>query len=91
MPSAGYSKKKTTSFSSKKNLKKKKKNAEKECYDILYMRNWKRNDTNELIYKTETDLQSELMVARGEEWGGGRDREFGINMYTLLYLKWCKV
>ena len=24
----------------------------------------------------------------GEGWGGGIDREFGINMYTLLYLKW---
>ena len=24
-------------------------------YDIAYMRNLKKNDTNELIYKTETD------------------------------------
>ena len=44
-------------------------NAEKEWYDILYTQNWKWDDTNELIYKTETDLQSELRVARGEEWG----------------------
>ena len=44
-------------------------NAEKEWYDILYTQNWKWDDTNELIYKTETDLQSELMVAGGEEWG----------------------
>ena len=28
------------------------------------------------------------MVTRGEGWGGGIDREFGIDMYTLLYLKW---
>ena len=28
------------------------------------------------------------MVARGEEWGERIVREFGINMYTLLYLKW---
>ena len=26
-------------------------------YDIPYMQNWKRNDTNELIYKTESDSQ----------------------------------
>ena len=28
------------------------------------MRNLKRYDTNELIYKTETDLENELMVVR---------------------------
>ena len=27
-------------------------------YDNPYMRNLKRNDTNELIYKTETDSQT---------------------------------
>ena len=27
-------------------------------YDIAYMWNLKRNDTNELIYKTETDSQT---------------------------------
>ena len=27
-------------------------------YDISYMQNLKRNDTNELIYKTETDSQT---------------------------------
>ena len=27
-------------------------------YDITYMGNLKRNDTNELIYKTETDSQT---------------------------------
>ena len=50
------------------------------------MWNLKRNDTNELIYKT--DLKNELMVARGEEQGEGIVREFENNMYTLLYLKW---
>ena len=27
-------------------------------YDIAYMRNLKKNDTNELIYKPETDSQT---------------------------------
>ena len=47
-----------------------------------------KNDTNELIYKTNniTDLVKEpLMVTMG----GKRERnwEFGIDTYTLLYLK----
>ena len=28
------------------------------------------------------------MVTRGEGWRGGIVREFGIGMYTLLYVKW---
>ena len=50
----------------------------------------KKNDTGEIIYKTETDSQTEneLAVARGEKQGEGIVREFEINMYTLLYLKW---
>ena len=28
------------------------------------------------------------IITRGEEWGEGMVREFGINMYTVLYLKW---
>ena len=28
------------------------------------------------------------MVTRGEGWGEGIVREFGIDKYTLLYLKW---
>ena len=27
------------------------------------------------------------MVSRGKRWGKGTVREFGIDMYTLLYLK----
>ena len=55
----------------------------------------KRNNTKELTYKTERDSQTEgtnLMVVRGQ--GGGKDgvegtiREFGMETYTLLYLKW---
>ena len=34
-----------------------------------------------------TDLENKLMVTRGE-WGEGILRELGIDMYTLLYLKW---
>ena len=46
--------------------------------------------TNEPIYKTKTDSDTEntLVVARGGGWGGGIVREFGIDMYTLLYLQW---
>ena len=53
------------------------------------MWNLKRNDTTELTYKTEIDLQNELMAARqGRIAGGGIVREMEIDMYTLLYLKW---
>ena len=53
------------------------------------MWNLKKNDTNELIYKTETDsdLENELMVSRGKGGEGRTDWESGIDMYTLLYLK----
>ena len=42
----------------------------------------KRNDTNELNYRTETDsdLQNKLTV--------GEVKEFGMDKYTLLCLKW---
>ena len=35
-----------------------------------------------------TDLESKLMVTRGEGCRGGIDWEFGIDMYKLLYLKY---
>ena len=37
------------------------------------MQNLKRNDTNELNYKTNrlTDLENELIVTRAEGWGKG--------------------
>ena len=37
-------------------------------YDIAYMWNLKENDTNELIYKTEIDIdvENEHMVTKGE-------------------------
>ena len=33
-------------------------------------------------------FENELMVTRGERQGEGIVMDFGINMYTLLYLKW---
>ena len=46
----------------------------------------KENDTNELIHKTETDPQTWSMNLwlPGVKCGS---KEFGIDMYTLLYLK----
>ena len=55
----------------------------------LTCKNLKRNNTNELIYKTETLTENELMVTWGEEQG----EEIGSLGLTcthssLLYLKW---
>ena len=55
--------------------------SEKILYDIPYMWNLKRNDTNELKKQRLTDLLNLRLL-------GERDGEFGINIYTLLYLKW---
>ena len=36
-----------------------------------------------------TDFESRLTVAKRERWErGGTDREFGIDIYTLLYMEW---
>ena len=53
----------------------------------------KKNNTKELTYKTERDSQTDnLMVVRGQGWekdgAEGIIREFGMDTYTLLYLKW---
>ena len=51
----------------------------------------KRNDANELIYKTETDSQTSrtnLLVTTEGGWGEGVVREFEIDMYILLGLNW---
>ena len=55
-------------------------------YDISYMWNLKRNDTNELIIK-----QKETHRLRKRTYGcqaEGIIGDFGKVMYTLLYLKW---
>ena len=50
------------------------------------MWNLKKNHVNELIYETNrfTDVENKHMVTRGDS---GIGREFGINIYTLLYIK----
>ena len=40
--------------------------------------------------KRLTDLENELMVARGKDVGEGIVREFGMDRYTLPYLKWTE-
>ena len=50
----------------------------------------KRNDTNDLSYKTETDSENELTVAR--QWGRMRGRDtYGVwaqYVYTAILIKW---
>ena len=47
-----------------------------------------RNDANELIYKTETDSLTWRTNLWLTNWKGkGINEEFGINIYTLLYIK----
>ena len=51
------------------------------------MWNLKKNDTNEVIYKTEIDHRHGKQTygyQRGK--GGGINSELGINIYTLLYI-----
>ena len=53
-------------------------------YDIPYMWNLKRNDTNELTEQKDTDLKNELM------FGGERKGQLGSlgrSLYTLLFAK----
>ena len=58
-------------------------------YDIPFVWNLKKkNGTHELIYRTERDSQRTNLWLLGEGWGGKIVREFGMDMYTLLYLKW---
>ena len=51
-----------------------------------YKQNLKGNDTNELIYKIETDSQT--YGCHWKRMGDRVVREFGTDMYTLLYLRW---
>ena len=56
-------------------------------YDIPYMWNLKRNDANELMKQKETQTQRMNLWLLGSGQGG-IVREFRMDMYTLLYLKW---
>ena len=53
-----------------------------------------KNDTDELIYKSETDAQilgkKQLMVTKGEMWGGEINQEPGINIYHCIKQKTSK-
>ena len=55
----------------------------RQIYDITYMWNLLKNDTEELIYKKETnpDFKPNLMVTIGETVAG--ELEDGNNIYTL--------
>ena len=50
-------------------------------------------DTNELIYKTVTDIENRLVVAKGKWDGGGMDWEFGTNRCKLLsiLIEWINI
>ena len=59
---------------------------ERQIYDFAYM--WhlkKKKDTNELIFRIEThNIENKFVLTKGE---GGETKEFGINIYTLHYIK----
>ena len=62
---------------------------ERQIYDITYK--WNLNKWHKWIYLQNRDrlidLENEHMVTRGEGWERGTDWEFGMDTYTLLYLK----
>ena len=60
------------------------------AYDIPYMWNLKRNDTNELTSKIGRDREGTYgyQGEAGGRMGERTVREFGMDMCTLLYLKW---
>ena len=56
-------------------------------YNVLYMWNLKRNDTDELTYRTEIHrLRERTYGCRREGWEEGIVTEFEMNIYKLL--KW---
>jgi hypothetical protein len=52
-----------------------------------YMWNLKRNNTNELYKETKQKETHRLREQIYDCWGEGIVREFGMDMYTVLYLK----
>ena len=58
-------------------------------YDITYMQNPKHHGTSEPIYRTERQSQmwkTNLWLPRRR--GGGVNLDTGIDIHTLLYIKW---
>ena len=51
------------------------------------MRNLK-YDTNELIYKTDSQTEDRLVVAKGAGGGGGMEWDFGVSRCKLLHIEW---
>ena len=51
------------------------------------MWNLKRNDTDDSKWKETHRLRERTYGYRREIWGKGTVREFGMGMYTLVYLK----
>ena len=57
-------------------------------YDIIYMLNLKQKMIQMNLFTKQTHRHSnKLMDIRGEGWEGGINQEFGIDIYTLLYIK----
>ena len=57
-------------------------------YDISYMQNLKKNTTNALIYKTETDFKKKQTYGyQMKTWQGRTNKDLGINKDTLLRIK----
>ena len=55
-------------------------------YDVSYMWNLKRRDKNELTCKVERERINLWLL--GERYREGTFKEFRVDMYILLYLKW---
>ena len=55
-------------------------------YNIAYVQNLK-NMMQMTLFTKQKQTQNKFMVIRSERYGRGVDWEFGIDMYTLLYLK----
>ena len=41
--------------------------------------------------KRFADFKNKFIVVRGQDEGEGTVREFGMNLYTVLYLKWITI
>ena len=57
-------------------------------YAIPYLQNLKRMIQMNLLTSQIHRLKRMNLWFLGEVWGEGTVREFGMDMYTLLYLKW---